>query len=192
MANSGSATFTRFDDATTAEIELIQRKVGEYREHHLVDTVLAQLRSGQEYSFGSPVDRYEHSLQTASRARRDGAGTDLVVAALLHDIADDIAPDNHSEAAAAILRPYIDEEAHWVVRHHGIFQAYHYAHKVGGDRDARDRYRDSEHFDATVHFCAAWDEPSFDPGYDTLPLEEFVPAVREVFARTPRDREGTP
>ncbi|HEY6417166.1 MAG TPA: HD domain-containing protein [Acidimicrobiales bacterium] len=185
MTGITRVSFAHMDDATEEEMQLIRRRVVEHRELHLVDTLLDLLRSGSGHDFGYQVDRYEHCLQTASRAQRDGAGPDLVVAALFHDVADDIAPDNHSEAAAAILRPVLDEESHWVVRHHGIFQAYHYAHLVGGDRDARERFRGNAHFDVTAHFCAAWDQPAFDPDYDTLPLDAFLPAVREVFGRTP-------
>lgn len=177
--------FAHMEDATEEEMALIRRRVVEHRERHLVDTLLDLLRGGRGHDFGYRVDRYEHCLQTASRARREGARDDLVVAALFHDVADDIAPDNHSEAAAAILRPFLDDEAHWVVKHHGVFQAYHYAHKLGGDRNARDRYRGHPCFDLTAHFCAAWDQPAFDPDYDTLPLDEFLPAVRAVFGRAP-------
>jgi predicted HD phosphohydrolase len=177
--------FAHMDDATEEEMALIRSRVVEHRRLHLVDTLLDLLRGGAGHDFGYQVSRYEHCLQTASRAHREGARDDLVVAALFHDVADDIAPDNHSEAAAAVLRPFLDDEAHWVVRHHGIFQAYHYAHKVGGDRDARERYRGHPHFDLTAHFCAAWDMPAFDPDYDTLPLDDFLPAVRRVFSREP-------
>ena len=72
-----------------------------------------------------------------------------------------------------------------MVRHHGVFQGYHYWHKMGGDRDARERHRDSRYFDSAAHFCAAWDQRSFDPDYDVLPLEAFLPIVHEVFAREP-------
>jgi predicted HD phosphohydrolase len=107
----------------------------------------------------------------------------MVVAALFHDVGDALAPANHSELAAAILSPYVDEETAWVVRHHGVFQGYHYWHKIGFDRDARERYRDSPYFDAAAHFCGAWDQEAFDPDYDTLPLEVFEPIVHEVFSR---------
>jgi predicted HD phosphohydrolase len=114
---------------------------------------------------------------------REGARIDMIVAALLHDVGDVIAPANHSELAAAVLEPYVDAETTWVVRHHGVFQGYHYWDKLGLDKNSRDRYRDSPFFDAAAHFCGAWDQVSFDPSYDTLPLEAFEPLVREVFAR---------
>ena len=100
-------------------------------------------------------------------------------------IGDLLAPNNHSELAAAILKPYVSDEAHWILQHHGVFQAYYYAHHLGGDRNARDRYRGHPHFDATVRFCEDWDQPSFDPAYNSMPLESFEPLVRRIFSREP-------
>ena len=131
---------------------------------------------------GYQVDRYTHSLQTASRALRDGADEETVVCALLHDIGDVLAPDNHSAVAAAILRPFVGERNHWVVQHHGLFQGYYYFHHRGEDRNARDRYRGHPHYQACVDFCERWDQQSFDPDYPTLPLTRFEPMVRRVFA----------
>ena len=138
---------------------------------------------------GNLIDRYQHSLQTATRAKRDGADEEMQVVALLHDIGDVVAPDNHSELAAAVLRPYISEENYWLVKHHGLFQGYYYFHLTGaGDRNARDRFKDHPAYQATVDFCERWDQTSFDPDYDTLPLEAFEPMVRRLFARQPRAR----
>jgi predicted HD phosphohydrolase len=177
------ATFTRMEDGTTEDFELIVERANAHLHTHLVDSVFGLLESMKGDTLGYRIDRYEHSLQSATRALRDGARIDMVVAALLHDVGDTIAPANHSELAAAILEPYLDAEATWVVRHHGVFQGYHYWHKLGLDKNSRDRYRDSPFFDAAANFCAAWDQVSFDPAYDTLPLDEFEPMVREVFAR---------
>ena len=131
------------------------------------------------------MDRLEHSLQSATRAYRDGADEEMVVAALLHDIGDLLSPYNHSEMAAAVLRPYVSEKTHWIVRHHGLFQSYYYAHHTGGDRNARDAYRDHPWYQDTVDFCHKWDQSSFDPDYESLPLEFFEPMVRRIFAREP-------
>ena len=144
-------------------------------------------------SFAPSPDRFrgtrwtglEHSLQSATRAHRDGADEEMVVAALLHDIGDLLSPYNHSEMAAAVLRPYVSEKTYWIVRHHGLFQSYYYAHHSGGDRNARDAYRDHPWYQATVDFCERWDQSSFDPEYDSLPLEFFEPVVKRVFAREP-------
>jgi len=175
--------FTRMEDGTSEELEYIVAQAQAYKQAHLVDSVLALLDAMKGETLGYRVDRYEHSLQTATRAHREGARVDLVVGALLHDVGDTIAPDNHSELAATILSPYLDAETTWVVRHHGVFQGYHYWDKLGLDRNSRDKYRDSPYFDTAAHFCAAWDQTAFDPSYDTLPLEFFEPMVREVFAR---------
>ena len=127
----------------------------------------------------------EHSLQCATRAHRDGADEEMVVAALLHDIGDLLSPFNHSELAAAVLRPYVAERTYWIVRHHGLFQSYYYAHHTGGDRHARDAYRDHPWYQDTVEFCHRWDQSSFDPTYELLPLEFFEPMVRRIFGRAP-------
>jgi predicted HD phosphohydrolase len=180
-----TVSFTSMDDATDQEIALIMGQAGVVLQGKLLGNVLGLLNGLKGDQLGYQVDRYEHSLQTASRAYRDGARTDLIVAGVLHDIGEGIAPANHSEFAAAVLQPYLDEEASFVVRYHGLFQGYHYFHKMGQDRNARDKYRDSPYFDTTAHFCAAWDQRSFNPDYESLPLEVFMPMIEEVFGRPP-------
>ena len=106
--------------------------------------------------------------------------------ALLHDIGDILAPHNHSQFAASVLRPYVSEENHWLVLHHGIFQGYYFFHHLGQDRDARDRFRGHPCFEMTADFCERWDQVSFDPDYDSAPLETFEPMVRRLFARSPK------
>ena len=174
--------FTRMIDGTKEDYELLERQE---RRHiaELPDKVLGLLR-GLDGSFGGyQVTRLEHSLQTATRALRDGAGDDLVAAALLHDVGDILAPENHAAFAADILRPYLREDCVWIVEHHGVFQLKYYGHHVGADPDAREKYRGHPCFDACERFCAEWDQASFDPAYDSLPLTEFEPLVREIFAR---------
>jgi predicted HD phosphohydrolase len=126
-------------------------------------------------------------LESATRAEADGADTETIVTALLHDIGDVIGTANHSEVAAALLKPYISEQNHWIVKHHGLFQGYYYFDLYGKDRNARDRYADSPYYEATVRFCAEWDQNCFDPAYPRKPLEYFEPMVREIFARPPKD-----
>lgn len=132
------------------------------------------------------VDRYVHSLQTATRCWRDGSDAETVVCALLHDIGDLLAPENHAELAASILRPYVSEENWWVVKHHDIFQGYYYLHHLGQDRKLRDHYRASPYFGACVRFCQRWDQLAFDPAYPTESLNTFLPMLREVFGAAPR------
>lgn len=179
-------SFTRMDRGTQAEYQLLDRLWHRHKNEHLADSVLALLAAMRGPTLGYQVDRYEHSLQSASRAMRDGADEETVVCALLHDVGDSVAPDNHSALAAAILRPYVSDENHWVILHHGLFQGYYYWHHLGGDRDARERYRGHPYFDACAHFCERWDQASFDPDYDTLPLRTFEPMVRRLFTRAPR------
>lgn len=134
---------------------------------------------------GYQITRLGHSLQSATRAHRDGADIDWVVAALLHDIGDIYAPYNHDEYAAAILRPFLREQCTWVVEKHADFQLAYFGQHVGADPNARDAHKGQPYYDDCAEFCERWDQNSFDPAYDTLPLTFFAPLVHEVFARTP-------
>ncbi len=174
--------FTKMSDGTREEYELLHVLERRYIAA-LPDRVLASLRHLDDGLGGYRVSRLEHSLQTASRAEADGADTDMIVAALVHDIGDDLAPENHSQLAAAILRPYVRAEVTWTVLMHGMFQQQYYGHHVGLDPDARDEYRDHPWYDTCVTFCERWDQTSFDPAYPTKPLEAFEGLVREVFSR---------
>jgi len=131
---------------------------------------------------GYAVDRLTHSLQTASRAQRDGRDDEYVVCALLHDIGDTLACFNHADLAATILEPFVSEKNHWIVKHHGIFQGYYFFHHLDLDRDMRDRFRDHPYWKDCAEFCEKYDQNSFDPAYDTLALEHFEPLVESVFA----------
>ena len=133
------------------------------------------------------ISRLDHVLQSATRAEADGADTETIVCALLHDIGDIIGTANHSQVGAALLRPYVSAENYWVVEHHGLFQGYYYFAHYDLDPNARDRYKDHPYYDACVRFCADWDQNCFDPSYAHKPLEHWEPMVREIFARNPAD-----
>jgi predicted HD phosphohydrolase len=132
---------------------------------------------------GFPVDRLTHCLQTATRAHRDGRSDDYVVMALIHDIGDTLGAYNHPDIAAAIIKPFVSEELHWIVQNHGIFQGVNFFHHIGLDRDMREQFRGHPHFAATEEFIEKYDCPAFDPEYDTLPLEFFEPMVMKLFER---------
>jgi predicted HD phosphohydrolase len=132
---------------------------------------------------GFPVDRYTHSLQTATRALRDGRDEEYVVCALLHDIGDTLGSFNHPDIAAAILKPFVSEANHWMVQHHGIFQGHYFFHHIGLDRDMRDNFKDHPHYERTAEFCALYDNPAFDPKAETLPIGEFEPMLRRLMAQ---------
>ena len=185
------ANFTRMADGTKEDYALTDVAERAHAEG-LVDRLLAQLKALKDEPLPLQVDRLEHSLQCATRAHRDGASEEMVVAAVLHDIGDELAPYNHCELAAAILRPYVSEQTYWIVKYHGLFQAYYYGHHLGIDRNGRDKYKDHPHYAACIEFCEKWDQEAFDPGYESLPLEFFEPMVRRVFAREPfmNDRRG--
>jgi len=134
---------------------------------------------------GYPISRLEHSLQSATKALKAGEDEEMIVASLLHDIGDELAPMNHSEYAAAILKPYVSEKTHWIVERHGEFQAFYYAHHLGGDRNKREKYKDHKYYQATIDFCEKYDQGCFDPNYKSLPLEHFEPMVRRIFSRKP-------
>ena len=190
-ADTGTATvsFTSMAAGTREDYELLERLEAEFAAG-TADRVLAQLRGLAGSLGGYKIDRLEHSLQSATRAYRDGADEETVVAALLHDIGDLLSPHNHSELAAAALRPYVSERTYWIVRQHGLFQSYYYAHHFGNDRNARDKYVDHPWYQDAVDFCHKWDQSSFDPEYVSLPLEFFEPMVRRIFSREPFSLAG--
>ena len=134
---------------------------------------------------GYKISRLEHSLQTATRALQDKADDEMIIAALLHDIGDELAPLNHSEYAAAVLKPYVSEKTHWIVQKHGEFQMYYYAHHLGGNRNQREKYKGHKFYEDTVNFCENWDQKSFDPNFKSLSLKQFEPFVKKIFARKP-------
>lgn len=183
-----TVSFTRMEDGTREDYELLNRYAEEHKKE-LTDRVLAELRKLEGSFDGYRIDRFQHSLQSATLAYRDGQDEEMIVCALLHDLGDNLAPDNHGEYAAAILRPYVSEANYWMVKHHGLFQGYYFFHHLGGDRHARDRHKDHPHYRRTVDFCHKYDQCAFDPDYDTLPLEFFEPMVRGLFAREPFAQE---
>jgi predicted HD phosphohydrolase len=179
---TGIVSFTAMADGTAEDYELLDRYERVYAAG-LADRLLDTLDGLTGSLGGYHITRLEHSLQAATRARLDGADLDWVVAALLHDIGDELAPYNHSEYAAAILQPYVRPEVHWVVLHHGVFQSYYYAHFHGGNRNERERFRGHEWAPRCEQFCAEWDQNSFDPDFPIHTLDSFADDVREVFSR---------
>jgi len=182
QAAAQRATFTNMADSTADDWKII---AGEFMPYagQLADRVLAHLKLLEGDCGGFIVDRLTHSLQTATRAERGGRDEEYVVCALLHDIGDTLGAYNHPEIGAAILRPFVAERHHWMVLNHAVFQGYYYFHHAGMDRNARERFRDSPHFDLTADFCERFDQAAFDPAYESMPLEAFAPMVRRVFAQ---------
>ena len=177
-------SFTEMKKGTKEDYLLLDKNEKDFAKK-TADRILKFLSSFTETLEGYQVSRLEHSLQSATRALHAGESEEMIVAALLHDIGDELAPMNHSEYAASILKPYVSEKTHWIVEKHGEFQAYYYAHHLGGNRNKRDKYKGHKYFDACVNFCEKYDQCSFDPNYESYPLEKFEPMVRNIFARKP-------
>jgi len=178
------ATYTAMATATAEDYRIEAEICADYHKQ-LPERLLAQLEGLQHVYRSNRVDRYQHSLQTATRAWRDGASEEMVVAALFHDIGDVLTPDNHAPIAAELLKPYVGPDTYWIIKHHDIFQGYFFWHHWGRDRNAREQFRDHPLYERAVYFSEVWDQASFDPDYDTLPISEFFPLVKRIFGREP-------
>ena len=149
----------------------------------LAKRVLDHLRLLDGDYGGFPVDRLTHSLQTATRAHRDGRDEEYVVCALLHDIGDTLGSYNHPDVAAAILKPFVSEQNLWMVANHGMFQGYYFFHHLGLDRNMRDQFKDHPHYEYCAQFCHLYDQSAFDPDYESESLEFFEPMVERLFSQ---------
>ena len=176
--------FTEMKNGSKEDYELLEKYEKNF-ERKTADRLLKYLASQTTTLEGYQITRLEHSLQAATRAYKNGESEEMVVATLLHDIGDDLAPMNHSQYAASIIRPYVSEKTYWIILHHGLFQTYYSAHHLGGDRNARDKFKDHKYYQETVDFCEKYDQSSFDPSYKSMSLEEFEPMVKKIFDRKP-------
>ena len=187
-------SFTAMKDGTREDYEILAKLEKPFLAL-TADRILTELRqSGETTLEGYQITRLEHALQSGTRAMRDGADIDWIVGALLHDIGDGLAPQNHDRMSAEVIRPFVRWDVAWTIEHHGIFQMLYYAHHYNWDRNARDRFRDHPVFKNCEQFCERWDQSSFDPEYPMEPLDTFEPMVREIFNRKAYDpkiiREG--
>ena len=181
MSAQTNATYVRMDEGTVEDYAIM----GSYHAANLAklpDRLIGMLVGLGDKQDGSPIDGYAHSLQSASLAYDDGADDDMVFGALMHDIGQEVSEHNHAEVAAAILKPFLSEKMYWVVKHHGTFQGYYYFDKIGWDRDARDRYKDSPYYEDCIHFCERYDQVAFRRDYPTKPLSFFEPMIKRMVA----------
>lgn len=183
MSEDTTVSFTQMKDGTKEDYLLLAELEKPY--HGMTaDRILDELkRQGEATLEGYRITRLQHGLQSATRAEADGADIDWIVGALLHDIGDGLAPQNHDRFSAEVIRPFVRWDVSWVVEHHGIFQMIYYGRHYGWDENARDEFKDHPCFDSCAEFCERWDQSSFDPDYPMKPLEHFEPMVREVFGR---------
>ncbi len=176
------AAFTAMTAGGADDWALIMAR-GKTHVRQLPDRLMAHLELLRGDDGGFAVDRLEHSLQTATRAHRAGEDEEYVVCALLHDMGDVLGPTQHAEIAAVVLKPYVSEANHWMVQQHGVFQGYYFFHHIGLDRDMREQFRGHPQFERTAQFCHLYDQNSFEPGFDTMPLEAFTPMMQRVLSR---------
>ncbi len=176
--------FIQMKDGTKEDYLLLSKHEKKFIEN-TADRIIKFMSGLTKTLEGYKINRLEHSLQSATRALNDKANDEMIVAALLHDIGDELSPLNHSEYAAAVLKPYVSEKTHWIVEKHGEFQMYYYAHHLGGNRNQREKYKEHKYYKDTVDFCENWDQKSFDPNYKSLSLKDFEPYVKKIFSRNP-------
>ena len=179
---NAKAQFTHMEDGNAEDWRIIAQ---DFMAHaaKLPDRILTHLKLLDGDFGGFPIDRLSHSLQTATLAYRDGRDEEYVVCALLHDIGDTLGSYNHPDIAAAMLKPFVSPDYHWIVEKHGIFQGYYFFHHLGMDRYLREQFKDHPQYQATIEFCARYDAAAFDPEGEILPLEFFEPMLRRVFAQ---------
>jgi predicted HD phosphohydrolase len=180
--NRQLAGFTAMQDGSARDWAIIGAEYLAFAQA-LPDRILAHLRLLSGDYGGFPVDRLEHSLQTATLAHQAGEDEEYVVCALLHDIGDTLGSYNHADVAATILQPFVCEENHWMIHKHGIFQGYYFFHFLGMDRNLREQFQGHPYFERTAEFCEKYDSRAFDPSMETMSLEVFEPMVRRVFAK---------
>ncbi len=176
--------FSQMKDGTKEEYLFLDKYEKKYIKK-TADRILKFMNKLNTTLQGYQITRLEHSLQTATRALNDKASDEMIVAALLHDIGDELAPMNHAEYAAAVLKPYVSEKTHWIVEKHGIFQMYYYAHHLGGNRNEREKFKGHKFYVDAINFCENWDQKSFDPNFKSLKLKDFEPYVNKIFNKEP-------
>ena len=179
-----SVKFTEMKNGSKEDYLLLDKYEQKYV-NGTADRILKFMNGLNSTLEGYKITRLEHSLQTATRALNDKASDEMIVAALLHDIGDELAPLNHAEYAAVILKPFDSKKTHWIIEKHGEFQMYYYAHHLGKDRNLRNKFKDHEYYKDTLMFCENWDQVSFDPNFKSLTLKDFEPFVTKIFSRKP-------
>lgn len=150
-----------------------------YRPGRRAGQTLVVLRSLASVSDGGELSELDHALQVATRAERAGADGELIVAALVHDIGKVFGDAGHGEIAAALLAPHIRPDVVAAIRHHTAFTARHWRSIPPGEVDPRTVFAAENWYELACRFADEWDMQSFDPHYDSHPLEHFKPLVEK-------------
>jgi predicted HD phosphohydrolase len=167
--------FTRMDQATDADWAR-NREVREADHDRPAKGLLAALRALDNVRNGSDVTLLTHSLQAATRAERDGASDELVFAALCHDLGQLYSRHDHAGTSATLVQEFVSRRTRWIIRVHNDLTSRY----KPDDRSRRSGWQHRLHpgYRDAFRFVDAWDQRSFDPHYDTEPLEHFEPLVR--------------
>ncbi|PCI63650.1 MAG: metal-dependent phosphohydrolase [Kordiimonadales bacterium] len=174
-------TFTRMQDGNEADWAVIADKTIQ-QQQAVPAKIMEMLRELETLTVGFACDQLQHSLMTATLARRDNATDEEVLIALLHDIGKVISIPNHAAIAAEMVRPYVSDDAYKAVLYHQHFQGKFYYQHFGGRQDMREAFNAEPWYALAKKFVDDWDAPAFDPDFEVDTLESFEPLVRQSFA----------
>ncbi len=178
---------TNLEDFTAADWALMNAQRAPYMAAEPARQALDMLAAQKDAaSFGYQINNYEHCLQAATLALRDGQDEETVVVALFHDLGFVTCNDSHGDFAAALLRPYVSERAVWMLERHMHFQTIHCPTFPGIDTEVRERWRGHPWFEWTADWVRKYDIASIDAGIENAPLSAFEPMVHRVFGRPPQ------
>jgi predicted HD phosphohydrolase len=170
-------------DVSTREqwMEIVERTIE--AQPRVARQILDMVRGLSAISDGFSVDQMQHALQTATRAERDGADEEVIVASLLHDVGKLISVPNHPKIAAEILKSYVRYDVYCMVAYHQDFQGRYYYEHLGMDPNLREQHRGQPWYELAERFADLWDQKAFDPDYPVETLEHFEPMVAQVFSQ---------
>ncbi|MBC7457155.1 MAG: HD domain-containing protein [Bdellovibrionaceae bacterium] len=133
------------------------------------------------------INQLHHSLQTATMAEAAGASEEIILCALVHDMGKSLSQANHANIAAEIVKPYVSENAYWLIKTHDEFQAYYFNHFFGKDPEIRQKYKGQSWYDLAIQFSQEWDSKAFDQNYKVKPISYFQPLIYQFFSKCPYD-----
>ena len=169
-------------------------------------------RRGADSYLGEPVTIGQHMLQAAHLAETEGAGEDLIAAALLHDIGhytgefgedyiEQGVDNHHDEAGAQVLERFFPPLVTECVRLHVAAKRYlcatdpSYFGKLsdasvktlalqGGPMSAEEvtQFRANPYFNEAVR-VRLWDEAAKDPDMAVPGFEHYAPLLQQVVNR---------
>ena len=184
MNKSKVVSFSSMKNGSAEDFKIIADN-DQLTAQELPERIIAHLQEMEKDNGAYKISRLEHVLQCATRASRDNADDDWIIAALVHDLGDVLAPYTHGQVAGEIIKPFVRKEVAWVVSNHGIFQMHYNKSLTEEQRKSREVYIHHQYYQSAIDFCENWDQCSFDPDYQSETLEFFTPLIHIVFSRAP-------